>query len=351
MILINRDYSVDYFKGILVIGMVYAHVLQFFSDITIFPSVQYSTQFFNLITFSGFVFCFGYVCQLAYYSKPFKRIYRKMLFTGLKVLTAFYISGLAFQLFVGNQPLDIETIMPIILLQIIPGWSEFLISFALFILIGLALFRCFVWLSDRPYIFWTVTIIILLTTWIDYGQINSTYLGLLIGTTHFPTFPVLQYMPYYLIGIYFAKYKIGFQRKYFLISMIGTLAFIFYLMTNEMHLPERFPPSIYWIVGSTFILYIYYVISRLLAKYEKGFGLLQTMGENVLFYLLISNIFIFSLDSKLTLFIVGPWKGLLLTIFMLLVITYFITIISLRRGRSNLNKKTIDIIDEGSIAK
>lgn len=330
MVYITRDYSADYFKGLLVIGMVYAHVLQFFSDDTIFSTVYSITQFFNLITFSGFVFCFGYVCQLAYYSKPFKKVYRKMLFTGIKVLVAFYISGLAFQVFVGNQPLKMDTIMSIVLLQIIPGWSEFLVSFALFILIGLALFRCFVWLSDHPYIFWTVTLLLLATTWINYSQIDATYLGLLVGTTHFPTFPVLQYMPFYLLGIYFAKYRIGFQMKYFFISIIGTGLFIYYLFTNDSHLPERFPPSIFWIVGSTFFLYIYYVISKLLAKYGKGLRLLQIMGKNVLFYLLISNVLIFSLASKLHLFIVGPWKGLLFTISLLVVITYFVTLIFIR---------------------
>lgn len=311
--------------------MVYAHILQFFSDDTIFSSVYPITQFFNLITFSGFVFSFGYVCQLAYYSKSFKKVYRKMLFTGIKVLVAFYISGLAFQVFVGNQLLSMDTIVPIVLLQIIPGWSEFLVSFALIILIGLALFHCFIWLSDRPYIFWGVTVIILVTTWINYSQINSTYLGLLVGTTQFPTFPVLQYMPFYLIGIYFAKYQIGFQWKCFFISMIGTISFIYYLIINDAHLPERFPPSIYWIVGSLFFLYIYYIFSKLLGKFGKGLGLLQIMGENVLFYLLISNILIFSLANKLNLFIVGPWKGLFLTVSILLVITYLINILSTRR--------------------
>ncbi|WP_204497795.1 acyltransferase family protein [Aquibacillus albus] len=330
MISIKRDHSVDYFKGLLVIGMVYTHVLQFFSDVSLFPSIHYSTQFFNLITFSGFVFCFGYVCQLAYYSKPFSMVYKKMFLTGLKTLLAFYISGLAFQVFVGNQPLNIETIMPIVLLQVIPGWSEFLVSFSLIILIGLGLFPILVWISNRPITFWVITLLLLATTWIDYSQITSTYMGLLIGTAHFPTFPVLQYLPFYLIGIYFAKYQIGLKWKYLLVSSLGTILFIYYLVTTDSQLPGRFPPSIYWIVGPTFFLYIYYIFSKWLDRFGKGIGIFKVMGENVLFYLLISNVFIFSLDSALSLYVVGPWTGLFFTICLLLVITYFINIMTVR---------------------
>src|SRR5690625_5037399 len=186
----QRDDSIDYLKGILVIGMVYTHVLQFFSHGDFFPSIFYITEFFNLITFSGFVFCFGYVCQLAYYRKSFTQVFKNMFMTGLKVLIAFYISGIAFLIFVENQPMRMETIELVILFRSIPGWSEFLISFALIILIGLLLFNVVVWISNRLIIFWTTIILLLATTFINYDLIHSTYIALFIGTIHFPTFPV-----------------------------------------------------------------------------------------------------------------------------------------------------------------
>lgn len=182
-------------------------------------------------------------------------------------------------------------------------------------MIGLALFHGFVWISNRTILFWIVSLLLLATTWIDYSRFDSSYVGLLVGTIHFPTFPVLQYMPFYLTGIYFAKYRIGFQWKYLLISLFGTILFIYYLITNDLRLPDRFPPSIYWIVGSTFFLYMYYLFTKSLDKWGKGLGIIRIMGENVLFYLLMSNVFIFSLKSALDLFIIDPWVGLLLTVF------------------------------------
>ncbi len=317
--------------------MVYTHVLQFFSDASIFPTIYFSTQFFNLITFSGFVFCFGYVNQLAYYTKSYSSVFTKMLFTGLKTLVAFYISGVAFRIFVENLPLNMETILPIIRLQVIPGWSEFLISFSIIILLGLVLFNFFTWLSSRPIFIWGISILLLACTWMDYGQVDSTYLGLLIGTDQFPTFPVIQYIPYYLIGIYFAKYQIGFKWRYLFFSTIGTILFIFYLIINKGQLPERFPPSVYWIVGPSFFLYIYYLFSKILDRWGKGLAFLRIMGENVLFYFLISNLFIFSLANVLDFYIVGPWKGLIFTISLLLIITYFIKIISVKQKESRIS--------------
>jgi hypothetical protein len=43
----------------------------------------------NLITFSGFVFSFGYVSQLAYYAKPFRQAAPRMALAAVKTLLAF----------------------------------------------------------------------------------------------------------------------------------------------------------------------------------------------------------------------------------------------------------------------
>jgi TM2 domain-containing membrane protein YozV len=62
-------------------------------------------------------------------------------------------------------------------------------------------------------------------------------------------------------------------------------------------LPNRFAPSLFWIVGSAFFLYIYFLVSNLLAAKLKKIELLEKPGKNVLFYLLVSNIFIFAIHS------------------------------------------------------
>ncbi|SFL60203.1 hypothetical protein SAMN04487943_102403 [Gracilibacillus orientalis] len=66
------------------------------------------------------------------------------------------------------------------------------------------------------------------------------------------------------------------------------------------------------------------------------------MGENVLVYLLFSNIFIFSLDNALNLIFVGPWQGFFFSLMLLLVITYFIKLTS-RVPRNNAPLKMMRI--------
>lgn len=323
---INRNYAIDYFKGLLVIGMIYTHVLQFFSDPAIFDSVEIITQFFNLVTFSGFIFCFGYVNQLVYYRKSFANVYRRMLVASIKTLLAFYISGIAFQIFVANESLTWKTIYPVLLLEVIPGWSEFLLSFSMILFMGILLFPFIKWMIEKPSIFLIITGLLLISTKMDYGLIDTPQLGLLIGTDLFPTFPVIQYFPFYIIGIYFARYSIRFNWKILISSVIGTLIFLVFLIINHFQLPERFPPSIYWILGSTFFIYMYFLIVKWLEFHFNDISWLRKIGENALLFLILSNLSIFALVSSLTSWIVSPSNGFLITIFIISLVFYLINI-------------------------
>jgi hypothetical protein len=329
----ERDGNIDVFKGLLVMGMIYAHVVQFFSDFSIFPVTDILASYANIITFSGFVFSFGYVCHMAYYRNPFKEVYAKMFISSVKTLIAFYISGIYFRIFIDNRSLNWDTIVPILVLEDIPGWSEFLVSFSLFILVGLLLFKVFKILPEKKIIFWVTFVALLFTTFINYEKVAWNQMGLLIGSTHFASFPILQYMPFYLLGIYFARYKIHrFDMKILLGSAIATCIFIVFLMTHNYQLPGRFPPTIYWILSPMLFLYLYFLLSTWLSKHKKYTKFIHTFGENVLFYLLFSNILIFTLKSKHSL-LLNAWESLGLTFIILLMITYFIHIIAKRKER------------------
>lgn len=106
----KRERAIDMFKGLLVLGMVYCHTLQFFSDMQLYPNGQPFVDIINLITFSGFVFSFGYVSQLAYYSKPFRHAAPRMLVAAVKTLAAFYVSGMAFRVFIDGREASWSTL-------------------------------------------------------------------------------------------------------------------------------------------------------------------------------------------------------------------------------------------------
>ncbi|MBB6675642.1 acyltransferase family protein [Cohnella nanjingensis] len=325
----KREGAIDLFKGLLVLGMVYCHTLQFFSDQTVYPAGQRWIDAINLITFSGFVFSFGYVSQLAYYAKPFQTAAPRMLLTAAKTLIAFYVSGTAYRLFIDGRVLQWGNIRPILLLQDMPGWSEFLASFAYLMVLGLILFKPLQRLAERKWLAVAVTALLLLTTYLPYGAFHATQLGPLIGTRDFASFPVLQYFPYYLAGMLFARYRIVWDWRVLAGAILATGVFLWKTLTSaNAALPERFPPSIWWIIGPALILYGYYLLARLLERYPRPFAPLAAMGRNVLWFLVMSNVLIFALKSNQQGLMVSALDGLWLAIALLALVGFSVWIIT-----------------------
>jgi len=294
----GRERALDIFKGLLVIGMVYCHCLQFFSDQLVYPAGQRFIDVINLITFSGFVFSFGYVSQLAYYAKPFRQAAPRMLRSALKMLIAFYISGSALRLFIDGRPLEWDSIRPVLLVQEMPGWSEFLLSFTYLLLVGLALFHPLRRLAEHKAIGFAVAALLLAATFIPYGSVHGVWLGSLIGTREFASFPVLQYFPYYITGILFARHGIKGDWRVLIAAAAATGAFVWKWLALDGVLPERFPPSVWWIIGPALPIYGLYLLARLLERASLPLQPLEAMGRNVLWFLVMSNILIFALRGR-----------------------------------------------------
>jgi hypothetical protein len=322
----NRDYGIDLFKGFLVIGMILVHVMQFFTNIKFSPISEGIINFGNMITFSGFVFCFGYAVQISYMEKEFRKVYINLIKNCVTTLLAFYISGIAFRLSVGKSPLEVKTIVNIILLNDIPGWSEFLISFTYFNIVTLILFKPFKKILENRKIFFITIIILLLTCFIPYESVKINQIGILIGTKKLACFPILQYMPFYILGMYFKKYNIGFDKIALIVSFILTSIPIYQYITSSK-LPERFPPSIMWIIAPVFILYLYFLISGYCEKYKRALKIIIILGQNVLAALLLSNVFIFILKTLNKNLILDTKQCILLEVILLSIITFIVKIV------------------------
>jgi len=145
-----------------------------------------------------------------------------------------------------------------------------------------------------------------------------------------PNFLVFQFYNtclFFLIGIYFAKYKIRFDLKILFGAFTATSIFLFYyLYTGKI--PTRFPPSFYWILSPMFFIYIYYVLSNILIKKRFPTEIIQRFGRNVLFYLVMSNILLFILKMKYSNVVLNSFESLGLTFLILSIITYLTFIIS-----------------------
>lgn len=291
-----REHKLDVMKGILVIGMIYCHVLQFFGEQTLSASGQWLIHYINVVSFSGFVFVFGYTSMLAYYTKPYKSIVKKVIWATGKMLVAFYTSGVGYRILAERRMLQWEVVKPILLMEDMPGWSEFLASFALLTVLPILLYPCIKKLGKRGLL--CVAGVLLLTTFFPYGVIEDKRLGLIFGTYTFAVFPVLQYGFYYFMGIWFQQFDKTGIRWQWSIATIASGIGVFYVISHEWQMPQRFPPSIYWIVMGALPVLFYYRISARISRtkviHSVGLKWLRDIGANSLFFLLLSNLLIFA---------------------------------------------------------
>lgn len=294
----QRDNSIDFFKGVLISLMILAHVIQFFCEENTIGFII--SHYVNLTTFSGFFFIIGYTSQIAYFNKEdTQKSKSKILKNSINLLFIYYISALSFRFFISEDLIEngISGFLKILFLFDIPGYSEFLLSFFILSFFSFLFIKKLKTLTTVHKLM--ISVFCLFFSFLPLEWLKINQLGLIIGSHEFASFPIIQYLPYFMIGTIFAKEKIEFKKFHFYISILCTLSFAFYVfLTHEM--PNRFPPNVLWIIGPAAFIYCYYIFSKKLNKsnYLDKFTLLTEIGASTLFYLIISNILIFAIKSN-----------------------------------------------------
>ncbi len=298
----KRNREIDIMKGLLAMAMILCHCIQFFGNEG--EGIQkLLADMINLTTFSGFLFCFGYVCDLAYYRKSFRKAAWKMSKNVIRMLVAFYISGIAYIALAERKAYTLERVTDILLLKVYPGWSEFLASFAAALMVGIILYPLMKKMNGKMF---TAILVISLVSCelMPYWLIHNPHLALLFGSYDYITFPVLEYGVFFAAGVWFSRCKISWNKKTFLGALIIGIPFIVYYVIAGW-LPGRFPPDILFICGGIIGVHLYRMISVALERMAKGSALIDRLadaianvGQSSLFYLLMSNLLIFALEGS-----------------------------------------------------
>jgi fucose 4-O-acetylase-like acetyltransferase len=289
----QRNIEIDLTKGILTVGMVFAHTVQFLAEnpnkILIFIS-----QLTDLVSFSGFLFCFGFAAWFAYLQSP-QRPWLKIIRTVLKFYIAFIISGMAFRVLINASKPELSLLASIAALRDIPAYSEFLLAFATIILLG-AIFQKVIVLATQHWQPLLVAIMICLAS--TFLPNKTPYLPLIsqvIGGQGFIAYPAIPYLPLFLLGIFRARHPEPFSlRLYFLAAMAGVLLFMMLILFD---IPlTRYPPSAGWVLCSGGIFFFYYWFAHMVHIRFPNFiqKYLNAVGQNVLVYLLLSNLVLFT---------------------------------------------------------
>jgi len=279
-------------KSVLVVLMIAAHVIHFIPFES--KGFYYFSQYVGLTSFSGFMFVFGFVCGLSYLNTSadsilWHRLSRHM----IKTIIAFYISGIAFTVLVDHQ-CTFPEIIKILFFWKLPGFSEFLLSFALFypLVFVAVLFKD----KIKPAHLAFLCCFSLISTAFPIRRIYSPIISVFWGSTECLSFPIVQYLSYFLAGVYLSRKDKPGSRIIAGISFLGSLLFLGYIVLLH-RLPSRFPPSLYWIVGGYAFVYLYYILCSKFADRFKKYPAVYTIGRNSLVFLVVSNLVIFSLQN------------------------------------------------------
>lgn len=291
----QRNPVLDLMKGLLIVGMVFSHVDKGLN--LNMPWLDSTRGILQLTIISGLIFSFGYGTYKAYLEKAIIPR-RRMVLNILRILVAYYLCAFAYEFF-NEHALSLKSLLSIVRLDFLVPYAEFLLTFIIILILLLIVPRFFYTVTRKDAIFWPVMGGLLITTFFDHTQIKSVFLSLLIGSETITSFPVVQYLPLYLLGIYFAQRQILFSWKFLAGAILAIVAF---LVARENGLTGRFPPSIFWIIGSMGAVYICYLIAHLLIHLNFLALLakpLMDIGRHTLYWLVMSNLLIFSASQVL----------------------------------------------------
>ncbi|MGB7137602.1 MAG: acyltransferase, partial [Acidobacteriaceae bacterium] len=293
----QRQTQIDLMKGLLVVAMIWGHVGMMLGK----PDSYAWDAFFFVAAagvFSGFFFCYGFAVWWSYFNRPvFPR--QRMLSAALKCYAAYLISGCAYRILLQGQKPDVHLLLTAGLLVRIPEMSEFLLAFALIILIA-ALFPAMIRLATRsPRSFAAFSLVCLALTRLHVPSAWPPIVGLFLSQPKSDCFPVILYLPLFLMGAFVARHRLPYNR---VAAMIAGAVFVMFCVAGVMRhryvTPDRFPPNAVWIIGSAAIVYLFLgigIAARRLPRIAQNY--LNATGQSVLYYLVLSNLLIFALAA------------------------------------------------------
>jgi hypothetical protein len=285
-----RALWLDLFKVLLVWGMVTAHVIQLLG-FRLGPAADAFSTIINLITFSGFMLAFGIGVGLSRGEKA--KPWRARVVPVLVMLGCAWISGLAFAMLVDRKPISPQLVADLLSFRVLFGYSEFLASFfVLYLLIAVAR-PLLVGIAERPMALLVATILCLASTALTTDQLIPLA-GTIIGQRQYASFPLVPYLPWFLVGIRIGRRDGVAGPVETGLAVLATGDFVWSWWRMGFYLPERFPPSIAWVVGPALILLVYLVLARAVTDWRPVPRLLLAPGRHVLAALLLSNLMIFA---------------------------------------------------------
>lgn len=323
-----RAADLDLFKTMLVWGMITAHCIQLLAFRPKPPAMVVS-DLVNLITFSGFMFAFGWGLGL---SRGAPKSLRTRLSPVLLLGVATLVSEFAFMALVEKAKFTPELLWNMLTFSRLYGWSEFLASFFVLYLVIAVARPLLIAIGERWYLMVPAATACLAATWIMVS-LDVPLLATIVGTTNFASFPILPYLPWFLLGIFYARNPGRPLVVDWVLAAIATgLCALWTAYYGDY--PGRFPPTVLWVVGPALILLLYFAFARFVAGRITLPRWLLGTGRHVLAALLVSNLIIFGLRYIVGFRLGQWWWTPMLAVAIIAFVTLWAWVLDWRKSRS-----------------
>jgi len=275
----------------------------------------------NTICFDLFLFCSGAALFHSKKEKSVKSLLRRIWLLYFAYFIVVILSLLEIRTFTLNELLNYLFLIKL------PGYAEFLIAFILYDIIYFFFKSPISWISNA---FWKVLLAGLLSfvfgSLLANSGLHNSITDLIYGQKDVTTFPVMQYFIFFLLGLFYSKYKGKGNIDIKTISLITIIAGWIYLMffffnADFLNMLYRWPPSGLFMVNNFFLIGIFVTAATLLTGFINRFYLFFRIPSSYslhLFYIHLMVLYVLRWIG------VGAWVGLSYLVTVILIASTFI---------------------------
>lgn len=243
----KRDHSLDIVKGLAVIAMSFVHVNIFFlsrQDLVL----DNITKWGAIACFSTFLLISGILGGMAL-KKGKKPSWSKTLKRALFLYISYAIIALL-SWYVNKGTLSIVDIGNILIFRELPLLSEYLIPFLLLSFLFQLGYKPLLKISKSWLLISLFSVGIFLLGQLLYSLnfLDAFWLkGLFVGSGDYHYFPLFQYLPVYLLGVFLGRNS---KVRYYIFTFFTVLLAYIVLKVTNISSWNRFPPSSYFLIES-----------------------------------------------------------------------------------------------------
>ena len=288
---LERNDILDYVRGLAIFLMVVAHVTVFINNNSN-AFLGGLAQLIDIIAFTVFLMVSGAVAYLAYLDrKETKKMRSSIVDRSFNLLVAYFIVSLVAILPELSKDFARKTLEILFFLRS-PSYSEFLIPFIVYGFSLIPLRNFYKKIASNLKLLIIVGLSAYILGWllyqVPYPKSLSYYMSFVSGYSDWFRFPLLQYFPVFLVGIYFGRIFQGRElsiERFIKYGVVINIAFMVFLVlglvsnTAPAELLERWPPTPLFLLAGTIAFVLMYVGFSLL-KGRIPLSFLSYMGKH-----------------------------------------------------------------------